>query len=430
MLTFASSTAQDVIPARLHASDFQRSDSNFYSLTCGSDGRVYFTLCTHSIDHYARMYRYDPNHDALTLLGDMGHITGEAGRKLIPQGKSHTPYFEMEGKLYLATHFGYYAPDTSQERPGEVPAGYHPYPGGHFLEVDMASGAVRDLVRAPEGEGIITCTLDPQRRRLYGLTWPSGLLLYHDIGTPDLRIVGPVSRQGEMGQGDTYMCLCRSFAIAPNIGMLYFTNPDGAILRFDPRDDSVATLPHVSLQRDILGVWDFRKPGHQGYNWRTLVWHRGRQTFIGVHPRSGYLFEFDPSKPGAERLDLIDRICADPLRRDGRFEPFRYGYLSLCLDDVRDVVYYLTADYGLTAEDGRTVENTTHLVTYHLGARRYQDHGRIRLADGRYPTLPQTLALHPGGRLYACPWIEKPHRAKDDPVLQQCDLISFADPLR
>ena len=57
------------------------------------------------------------------------------------------------------------------------------------------------------------------------------------------------------------------------------------------------------------------------------------------------------------------------------------------------------------------------------------DHGVLRLEDGRYPTMSQTLVVHPNGRLYACPWIEKPGRAPDDPVRQQVDLISFEDPL-
>ena len=38
------STPNAVIPARLHASGFGKSDSNFYSLSLASDGNVYYTL--------------------------------------------------------------------------------------------------------------------------------------------------------------------------------------------------------------------------------------------------------------------------------------------------------------------------------------------------------------------------------------------------
>jgi hypothetical protein len=180
------------------------------------------------------------------------------------------------------------------------------------------------------------------------------------------------------------------------------------------------------MKRDILGSWDPRVPGHQGYNWRMVVWHPGKKVFLGVHPRSAYLFEFDPA---TERIELIERICADELRRSGRYEPFRYGYLSLDLGRDGETLYYLTGTHGLTTEDGRKRAEVTHLVTYNLRTGQHIDHGVLRLEDGRYPWMSQTLVAHPNGRLYACPWIEKPDRRPDDPVQYQVDLVSIEDPL-
>ncbi len=51
-----------------------------------------------------------------------------------------------------------------------------------------------------------------------------------------------------------------------------------------------------------------------------------------------------------------------------------------------------------------------------------------RLPDGRNPLMAQTLAIHPNGKLYSCPWIESPRAGADPKAPCQCDLISFETP--
>lgn len=451
----AASTPNAVIPARLHASGFQMADSNFYSLTIASDGRLYCTFSSHNIDTHARTYRYDPATDEMAMVCDIGEACGEKGLKTLPQGKSHSPYFELDGKLYFATHYGYFATTENREEPAPVPAGYKPYPGGHILCYDLAGGSTEDLAKADPEEGIITLNLDGARGRLYGLTWPKGLFLIYDVEKRRLRNLGPVCRGGEIGRGDQYFCLVRSFAIDPRDGCVYFTTADGAIQRYNPDSDGVEPFGDVSMRRDIFGRWDPHRPGHQGYNWRDILWHEESQLFYGVHPKSGWLFQFDPK---ARRLDIIERICAEDLRRSGHFEPFRYGYLTLQLGPDRETLYYLTSTYGLVADDGSVMEaahlvppeirakqvaehrilrladgrrviETTHLVTYNLRTRRYADHGVLRLDDGRYPRMSQSHAVHPCGRCFAAPWIAKPQLGPNDRARWECELISYADPL-
>ncbi len=428
----------NVLTARLYTSAFKLSDSNFYSASLISDGRIYYTLCSHGLDSYARVYRYDPASDDIEELADIGEIVGEAGTKSIPQGKSHSPYYEHAGKLYFATHYGYYNPSADRESPGIVPEGYQPYPGGHFIEHDIAAGTFRDLGKAPPEEGILTFHMDAGRGRLYGLTWPRGHFISHDLSTGQVRDHGRVSRGGELGAGDQYFCLCRCFGLDPRTGKVYWTNADGEIRFYDPDHDKLSALAEPTLRREVFGQWDTTKPGHQGYNWRHIWWYEPWQCFLGVHPKSGYLFRFEPE---AGELELIERLAAEPLRRDGSFEPFRYGYLTLELGPDGETIYYVTGDHGLIAEDGRKVKNTLRLVTYHLPTGRYQDHGVIRLEDGRYPTLTQSLVVHPNGRLFSVPWIEKlgqgqpeyeageEHKRKGKGPGHQCDLISFANPL-
>ena len=421
------STPNAVIPARLHPSGFKNSDSNFYSLSLASDDNIYYTLSSHDLNTHGRVYRYDPSRDDLRLLGDLGEITGETGRKCLPQGKSHTPFFEHKGRLFFATQYGFFQSKNDKEELASLPSGYQPYPGGHFIALDMKTGTFDDLVIAPPAEGILTMSMDPFRGRLYGLTWPNGIFIYFDLKSGRLRNLGPVSRGGEAGSGNSYFCLCRTFAVFPDDGSVYFTNADGQILCYDYAHDRIEKVEWAHMKRDIFGFWDPHQPGHQGYNWRSCLWHPQHRVFYGVHPKSGYLFRFDP---GRRKLELIDRFCAEQLRENGRYEPFRYGYLTLALGPRDpDVFYYITGTYEITADDGRRVDTVLHLITYDLASGRHRDHGVIRLEDGRYPTNTQTMAVHPGGRVYTCPWIEKNSRKPNDGVAEQCDLISFADPV-
>jgi hypothetical protein len=400
------------------------SDSNFDSLSIASDGCLYYTLCSHNIDTHARVYRFDPAAgEGPVLLGDLGEIVGEAGTRSIPQGKSHSQYYEHGGTLYFATHYGYYKPSSNKEEPAETPPGYLPYPGGHFCAFDMHTGQFRELAKAPPGEGILTMILDGPRGRLYGLTWPKGHFIHYDLADRRLTDLGPVSRGGEVGDGEEYFCLCRSLGVDPRDGSVYFTNADGEIKRYDYASNAVAPAG-ATLQRDIFGHWDVHRPGHQGYNWRKVLWHARTQRFVAVHPKSGFLFWFDPR---TLEVEIVERITADELRKSGRFEPFRYGYLGLAFGPDQETLYYLTATYDRRAEDGRTVPEVLHLVTYSLRTGALADHGVLRLEDGRYPTMTHCIAVHPKGRVYTVPWIEK-LGARDGPE-QQVDLISIEDPL-
>ena len=105
------------------------------------------------------------------------------------------------------------------------------------MEYDKTSGKFVILASAPVEEGILAMNMDVDRKIIYCLTWPKGILMYYDIDKEKLRTIGPVSRGGEVGLGDNYFCLCRMLAIDPRDGMVYFTNPDGEILKFHTDND-------------------------------------------------------------------------------------------------------------------------------------------------------------------------------------------------
>lgn len=106
----------------------------------------------------------------------------------IPQGKSHTRFYESQGKLYFSTHIGYYELIKGMDRlPVNLPADYQLYPGGHILSYDLETKAFSDLAILPNGEGMVTMTMDCVRGQVYGITWPKGNFVHYDVNTKILK---------------------------------------------------------------------------------------------------------------------------------------------------------------------------------------------------------------------------------------------------
>jgi outer membrane protein assembly factor BamB len=151
------------ITATLYPSGFKKGDSNFNSLSVLSDGLVYYTISSHDLNTHGRVYRFDPETGNVSLFADLGDVTGETGKKSLPQGKSHAPFMETEDKIYITTHYGYYQGNDGKEEPAPPPEGYTPYPGGKIIEYDKKSKRFTVLATAPSEEGIILSGMDAQR---------------------------------------------------------------------------------------------------------------------------------------------------------------------------------------------------------------------------------------------------------------------------
>ncbi len=320
------------------------------------------------------MYVFDPRTQRIRHCGDLGEACGEKGLKAVAQGKSHVNFVECQGKLYFATHIGYYSIIDGMEKPGIPPAGVGPYPGGHFLAYDMSGGRFENLAVAPHREGIITMNMDTRRGRLYGITWPTGYFCYYDLAAKRMRDCGLFAEQGEAGKGPAYRTLCRSMAVDPADGSVYFSTAGGDIFRYRYDRDRVERVEGENLRKDYFGQYDPASPGNMGYNWRQVFWHPEEHVIYGVHGNSGYLFRFDPA---ARRIDLLERLTSLPSKRSGMYDQFSYGYLGFKLGPDKRTIYYLTG--GPIYIDGRRVKGkaTTakgeakgledlHLVTYDI----------------------------------------------------------------
>ncbi|MCX6217859.1 hypothetical protein [Spirosoma sp.] len=406
-------TETDVAPSLIatpYYSGFALAHDTYNAITAASDGKIYYVLSSESYEQGGQMYVYDPATDSTNWLADLTDICGEAKANAIPQGKSHVRFYESNGKLYFATHIGVYELiDGMEQLPQNVPNGRKRYPGGHFISYDLASGEFQNLAIAPEGEGILTMTIDHVRGHLYGITWPLGYFIDYNIRANSLKTVGLVSARGEAGvPGADYRVLCRSMVVDPLDGAVYFSTSEGDIDTYHPDKAGIQKLDNVDLRLDYFGKYDPTRPGSMGYNWRKIFWYAPEEVAYGIHGNSGYLFKFDPRQ---QRIELVERLTSEPSRKSGMFDQFSYGYLGFQLGPDQKTIYYLTG--GPIYINGKRVKGedqiarggakgleNLHLITFHIQSRTYRDHGPIVYADGTRPTYVNSLAIGADGSVY------------------------------
>ena len=178
------------------------------------------------------------NSKSITAL-DIGRALGEDATAAIAHGKIHVcPVEDEDGVLYAATHIGFYRRRRGLAEPGRV-VGRLPFGGGHFIAIDPRDGTVTSIARAPSEEGVIAMSMDVERRRLFGLTWPSGRLLQVDLarsGPPRaarLLDYGPVCGRAEVGPGPREP-VCRTLAVDPRDGRVWWSRRSGECAFLDP----------------------------------------------------------------------------------------------------------------------------------------------------------------------------------------------------
>lgn len=391
-------------------SGFELAHDTYNALTCASDGKIYYVLSSETIEKGGEFYSYDPKTDKTQFIADLTEACGEQGLNAIPQGKSHVRFFEKNGKLYFSTHVGFYELIDGMDRlPENPPKGYRKYPGGHILSYDLKTGEIEDLATVPDGEGMVSMTMDTERMQIYGISWPSGNFIHYDIKNNELHNLGRFSGMGEAGTpGKDFRTLCRSLFVDPRDGTLYFSTAEGDIFTYHFKAKEVSKMEDIDLRLDYFGHYNVTRPGSMGYNWRKIFWYAPEEVAYGVHGNSGYLFRFDPGK---KTIEIVDRITSEPSKRSGMYDLFSYGYLGFQLNAENQTVYYLTG--GPIYENGkrvrgvdkiskgaaRGVENI-HLITYHIPTHEYKDHGPIFYENGDRPTYVNSIAVGQDNHIY------------------------------
>lgn len=438
------SASPGILKAHFYNSGFRYADDNYNACFRASNGKIYYILCSGSINVGAQMYAFDPATRKVDHIADLTKALGEGGLHAVPQGKGHSIFVEYKDKLYFATHVGYYNPPTAagQELAGTTPPGYKPYPGGHFVSYDLATGQFKSLAKAPVGEGILAFTMDPERGRLYGITWPSGLFLRYDMRTHQLKNFGPISLGGEKGiPGKTFRVLCRCLVLDPDDGSVYFTTVGGDIFRYGYDTDSIEKVEGCNLRKDVFGCFNPSEPGTMGYNWRQAFWYAPQKVFYAVHGRSDYLYKFNPR---TRKVEVVERLASNATRESGMYDPFRYGHLGFALGPDGHTIYYLTGAPREEPNSERVSGKPTvtdaiqqevdqaapagedediHLVTFDISTMKSVDYGVLQLADGVRPFFAQSIAIG-SKNIYTVA------KVRDAEGHVRVDLLSFPNPVR
>lgn len=419
------------LKASPYYSGFAQAHDTYNGISAASNGKIYYILSSDQYNIGGQMFVFDPKTDTIKFLGDLTEICGEKGMNSIAQGKSHVRFYERNGKLYFSTHVGYYQLIEGMDRlPVEAPEGYRLYPGGHFLSFDLTSEKFEDLATVPNGEGVVSMTMDTARGHMYGISWPTGRFLHYDIDQNTLKTFERVSGFGEAGTpGDDFRSLCRSLFVVPDTGSVYFSTAEGDVFTYNPNKGNLVKLTNADLKLDYFGKYDPTRPGSMCYNWRKIFWYAPENVAYGVHGNSGYLFRFDPK---SESVEIVDRITSLPSQRSGMFDQFSYGYLGFQLGPDRETIYYLTG--GPIYIDGKRLKGeeqiakgaakgleNLHLITYHIPKRHYVDHGPIFYPDGNRPTYVNSIAVGEDNSVYALARVEHEGR-----IIQ--DLIKIPNP--
>lgn len=415
--------AQKSLSATTFNSSFSIAHDTYNGMGAASDGNIYYVLSSQSIDTGGKMYSYNPVTNKTKLCGDLTEACGEKDMKAIVQGKSHVKFVESNGKLYFATHIGYYSMVDGMEKLGIPPAGYKEYPGGHLLAYDLKTGKYEDLAVAPHKEGILTMNMDTKRNIIYGLTWPTGYFFRYDMTKKEMTDMGAAAGEGENGKRSTFRTVCRSIAVDPVDGAAYFTTSEGTIYRCRLNENKYEALEE-NMKKDYFGLYDPSSPGHMGYNWRQIVYSPLDKSFYGVHGNSGYLFRFDPK---AEKIELVDRITSLPSKKSGMFDQFSYGYLGFEMGPDKHTLYYLTG--APIYKDGKRVtgkSNTAmgeakgledlHLITYDILTNTYKDHGAVFYKNGDRPLYVNSIAVGKDGTVYTLARITENGHTRTDLV--------------
>lgn len=425
------STPDAKITATVYNSGFEHAHDTYNGLSSASDGKIYYVLCSTTMEEAGKMYVLDPKTNKTEFLGDLTEMCGEKDMKVVAQGKSHVNFVESKGKLYFATHLGYYSIIDGMEKTGQPTGDYKAYRGGHILAYDMTTKKTEDLAIGPHSEGIITMNMDTVRGLIYGLTWPTGYLFRYDVAKKEMKDLGAFTGKGEDGKGQDFRVVCRSIAINPEDGAVYLTNAEGQIKCLKLGADAVETVEADDMKKDYFGTYDVFTSGSMAYNWRQVFYYGPEKKIYGVHGNSGYLFRFDPA---ASRIEVLDRITSIPSKLSGMGDQFSYGYLGFKLGPDGHTIYYLTG--APIYENGKRVKGAAstakgeakgledlHLITYDLKDGKYLDHGAIFFPDGSRPLYVNSIAIGNDGTVYTLGRITENGKTRTD-------LISIPNPFK
>jgi hypothetical protein len=258
-------------------------------------------------------------------------------------------------------------------------------------------------------------TLDPENDTLYGLTWPTGLLISYDLNEGLLHNWGAVQGRGEWDHlPEDWNFICRRLA-TDGQGGLWGSTDTGRIWSFRRGEqrpvhyiDGLNVLHTIPVQES--GFTFENEPHYFWNNWRTIAWNPQTESFWGLQGGSTQLFEFAPA---TGTLRSVRPLRAKGVEPHTRRNPMR-TQLGFMLGP-NNTLFYLAHAPDSSGLEPTPMDSEVHLVTYEIDHDRYTDHGTLVTADGGRILFTESIEIGQDGHIYTVAWVETtdPERKKE-----------------
>jgi hypothetical protein len=230
-------------------------------------------------------------------------------------------------------------------------------------------------------------TIDPEREKLYALTYPQAHFLIYDIKT---------QKTTDMGKVQNWDAISRTLAV-DDLGRVYGCWGQGKIWQYDPAKNDIKNL-HIQLPQRPLGIPIYRAYWETEQTFTAVAHSPGHRLIYFLETGSSYLVQYDPHDGPEGNMRLLDQICA------GRYRGKRevpYAMISMCRGP--DNIIYYACNSATADEQGSPYWGggmSAALVTYNLDSGKREDRGLIRVEDDLVAVHPNAASASADGTVY------------------------------
>jgi len=240
--------SDDLKTARFYPFEHEPVPDSCWSMITGPDGRVYASSCCEMTPGGSvSIVRYNDDTDSLDTVVNVAKVVGEAldsGKGT--QCKIHYSFASSPNNdiLYAATHLS--APGLGR-RYYHAWADYkdqdRAFPHSVVLAYDTGREEVLwHSVFIPR-EGCRCMALDPDRGKLYAISYPRDHFWIFDIGTREIRDLGRLGSVNSQG------------IFTDRKGRVFTTNGSGQLVRYLPDEDRLEELPIYLPHHSSVTSW-------------------------------------------------------------------------------------------------------------------------------------------------------------------------------
>ncbi len=205
------------------------------------------------------------------------------GKIGIEKGVHHCLLEGKNGEIYIGTGLNMLAPlkltkDFPVEKEGiekqlwkDIKAPYESYPGGHIYRYDTKKGDINtytnddatpleDLGIPVANNSVYAMTLNPEKTRIYGLSYPDAVFFIFDLKTRTTRKFGDIMTHKVYGGPErNWRSVPRDLFWDSKTGAVYTSGDNGFLLKYNPKADSLE-LTWMRLPGEYwegLKSWDY-----------------------------------------------------------------------------------------------------------------------------------------------------------------------------